>query len=102
VVTRPLVDFKVSHAVDKYYRTHPEKCGFLVVKLKERVQTLINELALMAESSESIRARAVTLYNVDYEGIEIIRRPRLLDKRYSVKLKLRDEKKKTLKIEAIE
>jgi len=76
------IDYKISKMMDKYLKDHPRKYRIKLLKLKTFVQFLINELRNLETSREEFKKLRIKLFNVDYNGIKILKKPRAWRKFY--------------------
>ena len=80
---------RIAVKVSDYYYSHPNKFNFKIAQLKEDVQTLLDLLREeLKEVDEKTREkhRIMKLVNVDYKGIEVLKRPGRIRKLYWIRI----------------
>lgn len=83
------IDYKISKMVSAYWNEHPEKYHLARLRLKSFVQFLIDELSNCEVNSESSRGHRISLFNVDYDGIKILKKPRAWRKFYLCEVQIK-------------
>jgi len=83
------IDYKVSKIMVQYFNKHPEKYSSYRNMLKKWTQELIY---IYGNYIRQIKGKPkdypIELYNVDYNGIRIVKKPRLWRKHYIVHVKI--------------
>jgi len=89
ILTR-LIDREIGLEIERYFKNNPNKFRGQRRYLKKVVQDLIRNLSkLVRQRQEKTDSYFIDLYNVDYEGIEVVEGPSRLRKSYIVKLKMK-------------
>lgn len=83
---RPLISYKVAKEVDRYCADHPEKFGPLRLQVKDIVQKLISDFSKYIQiAGKDLNEHRIALYNVDYAGIKVVKKPTRFSKYYFVR-----------------
>ena len=85
MLIKPLSDRKISLDLDEFNRTHPDRFTETKKELKAIVQDLIHEFK--QHTRKNLDKVTFTLYNLDYEDIEVVKTPRMWRKYYSVRFR---------------
>jgi len=85
-VSEVLTVRKISMVIDSYYKTHPKKFGLITSRLRDVVQGLIYGLSMFYKKYDTPDNddKRIELYNIDYKGIKILKKPKLIRKYYEV------------------
>jgi hypothetical protein len=89
-IVRITLNYRVALEINKYYKNHPKKFDRLKIRLKTIVQKLIDDLTIQVKHTN--KKIEITLYNVDYHGIKIIKKPNLWRKYYVVVPQVRSKR----------
>ncbi len=89
-LAKHIIDLKIALKIEEHFKRNPEKFRLHGLLLKKIVQNLVNNLSSCIESSK--KECKIALYNVDYEGIKVIKKPTRLRKYYIVVLNSRRSK----------
>jgi hypothetical protein len=81
---RPLIDYKIGKILNNYFEEHPEKFGILRSRLKLIVQNLIDEFSRLSKNMSEDVVPMLELYNIDYRGIKVIKKPTTFRKHFVV------------------
>jgi len=84
-LTTEFINRKIALEIEKLSRSHSEKFRFLRARLREMAQDLINRLGKhIKDRHEDADKYRIDLYNTDYNGIKILKKPGTLRKHYTV------------------
>ena len=76
---------KIALEIEELSKSHPKKFRFLRARLRDIAQDLINRLGKHIKNRrEDADKYRIDLYNADYEGIKILKKPGTLRKHYTV------------------
>jgi len=80
---------KMNMEIERYFNEHREKYQFIRGRIKNIVQKLINTYSYyIMENKLDPSKNKLSLYNINYSGIKIVKKPRLLNKKYEVIVKI--------------
>jgi len=80
---------KIALEIENLSKTHSKKFRFLRERLKEIAQELIDHLGnSIKDRNEDADEYKIDLYNTDYAGIKVVKRPGTLRKHYTVVCKV--------------
>jgi hypothetical protein len=83
IIARTLLGRKIGQEIDRFYNAHPQKYRFNRSQLKKTIQKLIYELSSNVKSqNEAPKKYRIALHNIDYDGIKVLKKPRIWRKHY--------------------
>jgi len=83
-----LANYRIAKRVEEFFGKHPQSLEKIRSDLKRTVQSLIFSLFhQIRRSGKDPKRQAFRIYNVDYEGIEVVQRPSRWVKYYLVSAK---------------
>jgi len=78
---------RIKIEIDKYIKSHTGKFKFLKEKIRIFTQNLINTYAkYIKEQKLDPNEYTLSLYNIDYAGIKVLKKPGILKKKYTIKV----------------
>jgi len=84
-LTTEFINRKIALEIEELSKSHSEKFRFLRARLRDIAQNLINRLGKhINDRHEDPDKYRIDLYNTDYKGIKILKRPGTLRKHYTV------------------
>jgi len=87
LVSRGLIGSRIAGKIDAYFRDNPEAQKLRSIDLRETVQMLIDELRqYLLQAGEEPEKHMVGLGFVDYDHIEVVKKPRPWRRYYIVKV----------------
>jgi len=87
LLSRALIGARIAHKIDAYFRDNPEAQKLRSSDLRETVQMLIEELRqFLLQTGEEPSKHLVGLGFVDYDHIEVVKKPRPWRRYYLVKV----------------
>ena len=78
---------RMNLEIDKFFKEHTEKYKFLRARIKKFTQNLIYTYGYyLRKQGLDPHKKTLSLYNTDYNGIRVVKRSGLLNKKYTVEV----------------